>query len=357
MDTNEQPGFAPQPESEYTYNPAAQAAYQAAGAAPCPGQAPTGGPAEGPVITQPAKPKKKRNGWIVAGILLAVVALLFCISSCSNHAVEMMLDSVNPSAVADATTDSVAIIEITGEIGYDGSECSPEGFKDLLDRAEGNPLIKAVVLRVNSGGGTATAGEEMTEYLKDFSKPVVVSCASMNASAAYEISSQADYIYTARSSAVGAIGTALEMMDYSKLLAMLGISADVITSADSKDSSYGYRPLTEEERAYYQRQVDQINQMFIENVAEGRSMTVDQVKPLATGLTFTGVDAVSNGLADEIGTLEDACQKAATLAGMKDYDVVYLSVYQGLSLSSLLSMDTNTNVSVKDIASALKELS
>ncbi len=177
------------------------------------------------------------------------------------------------------------------------------------------------------------------------------------ASAAYEISSQADYIYTARSSAVGAIGTALEMMDYSKLLAMLGISADVITSADSKDSSYGYRPLTEEERAYYQRQVDQINQMFIENVAEGRSMTVDQVKPLATGLTFTGVDAVSNGLADEIGTLEDACQKAATLAGMKDYDVVYLSVYQGLSLSSLLSMDTNTNVSVKDIASALKELS
>ena len=73
-------------------------------------------------------------------------------------------------------------------------------------------------------------------------------------------------------------------------------------SSDSKDSSYGTRPLTEEERAYYQTMVDQINETFIQTVAEGRGMTEDEVRALATGLTFTGMEAVENGLADEMGT-------------------------------------------------------
>ena len=80
-------------------------------------------------------------------------------------------------------------------------------------------------------------------------KPVVVSSASVNASAAYEISSQADYIYTAKTTAIGAIGTVMQVTDLSGLMEKLGISVDNVTSADSKDSSYGTRPLTEEERA------------------------------------------------------------------------------------------------------------
>ena len=90
---------------------------------------------------------------------------------------------------------TVAVIDISGTIQYDGTACSPEGLSSLLDQAEENDDIEAVVLRVDSGGGTATAGEEMAEYVKRFSKPVVVSSASMNCSAAYEISSQADLIY------------------------------------------------------------------------------------------------------------------------------------------------------------------
>lgn len=85
-------------------------------------------------------------------------------------------------------------------------------------------------------------------------------------------------------------------------MTMLGISTEDITSAESKDSTYGTRKLTDEERAYYQAQVDQINETFIQTVADGRNMSVDEVRALATGLTFTGDDAVKNGLADEIGT-------------------------------------------------------
>ena len=133
----------------------------------------------------------------------------------------------------------------------------------------------------------------MADYVRGFSertgKPVVVSSASVNASAAYEISSQADYIYTAKTTAIGAIGTVMQVTDLSGLMEKLGISVDNVTSADSKDSSYGTRPLTEEERAYYQDQVDQINETFIQTVAEGRDMPVEDVRALATGLTFTGM--------------------------------------------------------------------
>ena len=247
------------------------------------------------------------------------------------------------------------MITIDGTIDYDGSTASPEGLKAQLDRAENNPHIKAVVLRVNSGGGTATAGEEMASYVNDFSKPVVVSSASVNASAAYEISSQADYIFTAKTTAIGAIGTAMQVTDLSGLLDKLGISVENITSAESKDSSYGTRPLTEEERAYYQAMVDTINETFMETVASGRSLPIERVRELATGLTYTGIDAIQNGLADEIGTREDAIAKAAELAGMRTYAVVSLEP-ESDDLSDLVGLLSSSKMSNEDLIERLKEL-
>ena len=147
----------------------------------------------------------------------------------------------------------------------------------------------------------------------------------------------------------------LEKGRISGLMEKLGISVDNVTSADSKDSSYGTRPLTEEERAYYQDQVDQINETFIQTVAEGRDMPVEDVRALATGLTFTGMTAVENGLADEIGTKDDAVAKAAELANIAHYTTVTLKNPTS-SLSSLLDLMSKSNVSTDDIARALKEL-
>lgn len=310
------------------------------------------------------QPPKKR-GWIVA--LVAVIlffALMFaglasCTSVVSSFGSMGSLGSLG-ALMSDSSSeldylsyDAVGIITLDGTIQYDGTVCSPEGLKAQLDIAEQNPHIKAVVLRVNSGGGTATAGEEMATYLSQFSKPVVVSSASMNASAAYEISSQADYIFTAKTTAIGAIGTAMQITDMSGLLEKLGIDVDNITSADSKDSSYGTRPLTEEERAYYQAMVDQINESFIETVAAGRGMDVEDVRALATGMTFTGIDAVENGLADEIGTLEDAVAMAAQLAGVSTYDTVNLEPSYS-DISSLLDLMSSSQ-SAHDAAAISNE--
>lgn len=309
----------------------------------------------------PASEKKKSRGWIVAIVVVValLIVLLVSITSCTN----MVKSIVGPSSSGiEITNDanSVAVIDIDGTIQYDGTSNSPEGFKQLLDEAADDDSTIAVVLRVNSGGGTATAGEEMATYLKGFredtGKPVVVSSASLNASAAYMISSQADAIFVARTTEIGAIGTAMQSTDFSGLLEKLGISVDNITSSESKDSSYGTRPLTEEERAYYQNMVDEINEVFIEIVADGRGKSVSWARSMATGMVFTGQTAVKNGIADEIGTLEDACAYAAKLAGARSYstyDLHLSGLYDFSSLSSLLGESESDS----DLALLLKERS
>ena len=307
-----------------------------------------------PYQTTPAEPKKS-HGWIIAIVVIVCVFLLsiFCVKSCTEAVSSFSSFGYTYGGPVALDQDAIAIIDIDGTIQYDGSACSPEGLKELLDEAEEDSHIKGVVLRVNSGGGTATAGEEMAEYVHEFSKPVVVSSAAVNASAAYEISSQADYIYVAKSTEIGAIGTAMEVMDLSGLLDMLGVNMDTIVSADQKDSSYGYRALTDEERAYYQAMVDEINQVFLDNVAAGRGMSAEQVSALATGMPFTGVTAVQNGLADAVGTREDAIAKCAELAGITDYTTtdLYFSTYDLSSLAYLLGED---RAELNDIAKLLE---
>lgn len=314
---------------------------------------------------QPKRAKVRGNGWKVAIVAIIAVAVvtIFGIASCSSALSDATGGLLGGSDTQKASKpNTVAIITLDGTIGYDGTSCSPEGLKDLLDQAEDDSNVSAVVLRVNSGGGTSAAGEEMAGLVKKFSKPVVVSAASIDASAAYEISSQADYLYTAKSAEVGAIGTAMQVTNYKGLLDMLGIKADNIVSAKSKDSSYGTRPLTKKERAYYQRMVNQINDQFVSTVAEGRKMSKKQVKKLATGLPFTGIDAVKNGLFDEVGTLEDACKKASQLAGHgDDYDTMNLEGSGNLNgLSDLLGSNSDagdsSGISKTELKKLLKEL-
>lgn len=280
---------------------------------------PVGQPYRGTVSPK----RKKKPVWLIVLLIILGVLVVGLVGSCA-------ISGTNP------ITKKVAVIDIDGTIGQDGGANTPEGLLSQLESASSDPQIAAVVLRVNSGGGAAAAGEEMARYVKDFSKPVVVSTASANASAAYLISSQADYIFANEASSVGAIGTAMQVTDYSKLLDLLGIDVRTITSADSKDASYGHRPLTEEEIEYFQAQVDQINENFIESVADGRGMTKEEVQKLATGMSFTGEDALENDLIDEIGTFKDACNRAAALAGLRSYSVENLGNSE-LGLGDLLA--------------------
>ena len=122
----------------------------------------------------PSPQQKKSRGWIVAlvAVILFFALMFFGLASCTSALASFgSIGSLAASSSSDLdylSHDAVGVITLDGTIQYDGTTCSPEGLKAQLDRAEQNPHIKAVVLRVNSGGGTATAGEEMAEYLREF---------------------------------------------------------------------------------------------------------------------------------------------------------------------------------------------
>lgn len=287
--------------------------------------------------------KRPSIAWPVA--LVIAVALLSCAIVCTSISCSSTVNGALGSMgfgtqeQVEDSTPKIGVISIASSIAYDGTECSPTGLTKLLDKAESDDSIKGVILWVNSGGGTATAGEEMAAAVKQFEKPIVVVSGATNASAAYEISSQADQIFVGKTTAIGSIGVVLQVTDLSGLYDKLGIKIDNITSTDSKDATFGNRPLTEEEREWYQDMVNQISDDFIKTVAEGRDMTIDEVKELANGLTYTGTDAVENGLADSIGYLDDAIAYISEVAGYSSplkARVLYLS--SSKSISDLISI-------------------
>lgn len=291
-----------------------------------------------PVGNGGGTPRKSKAPVVIALCVIAILVLF--IASCTamvssvNRAVE---DISGNDAPVSAVVPSLAVIDIDSVIGYDGSASSPEGLDWRLQSAAEDDMVEGVILRVNSGGGTATAGEEMASLVAAFPKPIVVVSEATNASAAYEISSQADWIFCAKTSSVGAIGVLLQVTDLSGLYDKLGIDIESIVSSDSKDAGSGNRPLTKEEREWYQTMVDEIHEDFIQTVAEGRGMDVERVRELANGLPYTGTQAVEKGLADEIGYFDDAVSYLSYLTGYKE-DLPTIS-YESTSSSLTTLLD------------------
>lgn len=261
--------------------------------------------------------------------LIVLLALVFLtLGSCAligGTAVKGFVDFLNEpldGASSDLVlSDGIGIYHLDEEIGSGGIDA--EEVRQVLKDADADPTIKAVVLRIDSPGGEAAAGSEIASYVEQFSKPVVVSVGSMCASAAYLAASQADWIVSTDASEVGSIGTIVQVTNLEGLFDKLGVSTETIKSSSMKDMGSSSRALTDEEKALLQDKVDRATQMFVDKVAQGRGVDVDTVRAWANGTTYFGDDALDKGLVDQIGTLDDALNKAAELAGLSadDYDV------------------------------------
>lgn len=185
--------------------------------------------------------------------------------------------------------------------------------------------IKAVVLRVNSPGGSALASEVILRELQLLKKekPLVVSMGDVAASGGYYISSHADSIFVMPNTITGSIGVFSMMFNAQKLMNnKLGITFDEVKNAPYADFPSGIRPLTADEQAKVQRSVDNIYEIFKTHVSKGRNMSMEAVDAIAQGRVWTGTDALQNGLADAIGNLDRAVLSAATLAEIDDYSIV-----------------------------------
>lgn len=276
-----------------------------------------------PVVTAaPPQPPRRSRAWIFWTIGI-VVFIVLIVASCAIPL--SRLGSRTPRATAFG--QAVGVIHVDGIIagtgsGFDGY-VTPEAFRELLKQAENDDSIKAVVLRVDSPGGTVAASEEIAAYAKEFSKPLVTSIGDVGASGAYMLASQSDEIWAMPGSAVGSIGVIIEIPNVSGLLDKVGVDFTVVTAGKYKDAGSPYRELTKEELALIQGEVDDAYRQFVGIVADGRGMSESEVESLATGWAWNGERAQELGLIDQIGTFDAALDSAAKLGGIDgDYDVI-----------------------------------
>lgn len=273
------------------------------------------------------KTSKMSAGKIVGFIFLGLFILLILTSGCFVGG--FFTGSLSSSFMGGTTglsagLDSIYLIRMEGVISgsqseslFGGAAITPEYIIEQLRSAQNNPSVKAILIRVNSGGGSAAASQEIFEELKKIEKPVVVSVGDVCASGAYYISCAADKIVANRTSSVGSIGVILQVTNLEELYKKLGIQYTIIKQGKYKDAGSSARPMTAEEEKLLEDQTFKIYQQFIDDVAASRNIPVEKVQEIATGWVYLGTEALDLGLIDTIGTYRDAEILAAQLGGIK----------------------------------------
>ena len=210
--------------------------------------------------------------------------------------------------------DKVAVIRIEGII-LDSRETIEE-----LRHYRDNPSVKAIVLRIDSPGGAVVPSQEIfAEVRKTRAEgkiKLVTSMGNVAASGGYYIAAATDRIVANPGTLTGSIGVIMELANVKGLLEKFGVQSVVIKSGRHKDMASPFRAMTPEDRALLQTVLDDVHAQFIDAVATGRSLQLEQVKTLADGRIFTGKQAQTVNLVDELGDLHDAIQLAARLVGI-----------------------------------------
>ena len=228
--------------------------------------------------------------------------------------------------------DKIAVIYAQGEIHYAKGNEDVIGQKMMakaIRRAVKDKNIKAIVLRVNSPGGSALASDLIWRELElaKKEKPLVVSMGNYAASGGYYIACNADKIFAEPTTLTGSIGVFATIPNFSVLANDIGINAEQVRT--NKSASYSvFEPMSDAFRSVAQGGVEKVYTTFIQRVADGRNMKVADVDAIAQGRVWTGVEALENGLVDELGNLDDAVAEAAEMAELSTYKRVNLPVYK-----------------------------
>jgi len=225
--------------------------------------------------------------------------------------------------------NKIAVLFAEGNIvdgeGTEERQIASETLMQEIRKIKKNDKVKAVVIRINSGGGSALASEVILRELQLLKekKPVIISMGDVAASGGYYIACQADSIFALPTTLTGSIGVFTMLFNTSELMKnKLGITFDEVKNAPYADFPSGTRPITPFEAMKMQAGVDTIYSLFKRRVATARKISVDAVDSIAQGRVWTGVDALNVGLVDALGDLDRAILSASRKAKINDYQVV-----------------------------------
>jgi protease-4 len=251
---------------------------------------------------------------VALSIFLYLAIPLTCLGLAVNSLLAISLISSRLSG-GPVWEDTVAVVRVEGVL-VSGREYS-ESIIDLLHRAENDPAVKAIVLRVDSPGGGVVASDEIYGALLGIEKPIVVSMGDVAASGGYYISCAADKIVANPTTLTGSIGVIATAPNYEELLDKIGIEMLVIKSGPMKDELSPYREPTEEEIKHWQGIIDEAYERFVRIVARARNLSLGETRRLADGRVYTGQQALELGLVDKLGDLPQAIDLAAQLGGIE----------------------------------------
>lgn len=279
--------------------------------------------------------------WLAPALLLSLLVNCTMLGSMSGTMPRRLAESYVAGDLTLASADrKIAIVEISGVIADRTTEHAIRQLKQARDDFS----VKAVVLRIDSPGGTVTGADRIwrevellvkgTDKQGTNKKPVVVSMGGMAASGGYYVAAPADLILAEPTTLTGSIGVIMEVPQIHELLGKVGVDFATITTGEFKDMGSMYRPMTEKERARWREMIDSSYQRFVRVVADGRKLKLDEARDLANGKVYTTAEAAQLKLIDRIGYLDDAIEEAQRRANLSDVKVVRYS--RPVGLESLL---------------------
>jgi protease-4 len=294
--------------------------------------------------------KKKRSSISYILILLALLTGILVSAAVILYGFGIGGDLVNSQKVAVIYVQGTILTgNVPSGLGYATSEEISENIRSAV--ADKN--VKAIVLRINSPGGSPAAAQEIVEEIKKAQThgiPVVISMGDIATSAAYYISAPANYIIANPSTTTGSIGVIWVFQNMSASYKENGTDYQIVKSGEMKDMGSPWRGLTSAEKEYANTVVMEVYDNFVTDVSKGRNMTTSDVKALADGRIYTGATAKQLGLIDGFGDLYDAIDKAAKLGGVTgEPKVVYMN---RTSLSKLiLGSDSGQSSNIQQFVS------
>lgn len=274
-----------------------------------------------------------------------------------------------PSVPGRRPKPKVAVINIDGTIvdGRGGPQFLPFGASTVgsdtiapaLREAAADESVSAIVLRVNSPGGSVTASETLWREVKRArkqGKPVVASMGAVAASGGYYIAVAADAIVASPATITGSIGVITGKLVIRDLLERLGVGLDSVRTNANADAWSIETPFTPEQRAHREAEADLVYADFLERVADGRNLTTEAVDRVARGRVWTGADARERGLVDELGGFRTALRRAKILAGLDEDTDVRVVTYPGGSLLDMLRPRASSQPAAASVPDALGAL-
>ncbi|MBW2980019.1 signal peptide peptidase SppA [Candidatus Woesearchaeota archaeon] len=245
------------------------------------------------------KEQTNRKPW---GLIIFVLLLLFLLST-----IFVGIISISSSIDVDLLSGNVALIPVKGVITVDPASgwgervVSSTEITEFIEKADKNPKIEAIILDINSPGGSAVASEEIAVAVKKADKTTIALIREVGASGGYWIASAADQIVANRMSVTGSIGVFSSYLEFSGLLRDYNVTYQRLVSGEYKDMGSPFKELTPNERGLLQSKLDRIHSFFIEEVAVNRGLSYEQVQPLSTGAFYLGIEAKELGLVDVLG--------------------------------------------------------